>query len=46
MTLRTWTDEELPQGSDEWLDARRGLVTASVVGKLDPSGGLGEKLTA
>lgn len=25
---------ELEQGSDEWLAARRGLVTASVVGKL------------
>jgi hypothetical protein len=23
-----------PQGSDEWLDARRGMVTASVIGSL------------
>lgn len=28
------TYAELTQGSDEWLEARRGLVTASVVGKL------------
>ena len=34
MTLRTWTDEELPQGSDEWLAARCGLVTASTIGRL------------
>ena len=26
--------EELEQGSPEWLEARRGIVTASVVGKL------------
>ena len=28
------TFPEFEQGSDEWFDARRGLVTASVVGKL------------
>ena len=32
MTLTEYPD--LVQGSDEWLEARRGLVTASVVGKL------------
>ncbi|WP_330473795.1 lambda exonuclease family protein [Terrabacter sp. C0L_2] len=32
MTLNILTD--LEQGSDEWLDARRGIVTASTVGKL------------
>lgn len=32
MTLTTHTD--LVQGSDEWLQARLGLVTASVVGQL------------
>jgi hypothetical protein len=32
MTLHT--HPELEQGSPEWLDARRGMVTASVVGKL------------
>lgn len=32
MTLHTYTD--LLQGSDEWLNARRGIVTASVVGQL------------
>ena len=32
MTLHTYP--ELEQGSPEWLDARRGMVTASVVGKL------------
>ena len=31
MTLYTYTD---PQGSDEWLDARRGIITASVIGQL------------
>ena len=30
--LRIWT--ELEQGSESWLQARRGIVTASVVGKL------------
>lgn len=32
MTLTVHTD--LIQGSDEWLDARRGIVTASTVGQL------------
>jgi hypothetical protein len=32
MTLKTYP--ELVQGSDEWLAARRGLVTASTVGQL------------
>ncbi|TDE03434.1 lambda exonuclease family protein [Jiangella asiatica] len=32
MTLHTYAD--LLQGSDEWLEARRGIVTASVVGQL------------
>lgn len=32
MTLRIYRD--LTQGTDEWLEARRGIVTASVVGKL------------
>lgn len=32
MTLHVFTD--LIQGTDEWLEARRGIVTASVVGQL------------
>lgn len=32
MSLKVYTD--LPQGSDEWLEARRGIVTASEVHKL------------
>jgi hypothetical protein len=32
MSLHTYTD--MIQGSDEWLEARRGIVTASVVGQL------------
>ena len=32
MSLRTYPD--LIQGTDEWLDIRRGMVTASVVGQL------------
>jgi hypothetical protein len=32
MTLHEFPD--LPQGSDAWHDARRGMVTASVVGRL------------
>ena len=31
MTLYTYTD---PQGSEEWLDARRGIITASAIGQL------------
>jgi hypothetical protein len=41
LTLRTYTD--LVQGSEEWLAARRGIVTASVVGRLittRPLGGI------
>jgi hypothetical protein len=36
MTLHTF--DELAQGSDEWLDARRGIITASVVGQLITEG--------
>lgn len=32
MPLKTYTD--LVQGTQEWLDARCGIITASVVGKL------------
>lgn len=32
MSLHTYTD--FIQGTDEWLDVRRGIVTASVVGQL------------
>ena len=32
MTLHVY--EDFTQGEDEWLDARRGIVTASVVGQL------------
>lgn len=32
MTLKTY--ENLEQGSEQWLEARRGLVTASTVGQL------------
>lgn len=32
MTLKTYPD--LIQGTDEWLSVRRGIITASVVGKL------------
>lgn len=32
MSLYTYTD--FVQGSDEWLEARRGIVTASVIGQL------------
>ena len=37
MTLTIYND--LEQGSDEWLEARRGIVTASTVGKLLTSTG-------
>jgi hypothetical protein len=36
MTLTTYT--ELEQGTDEWLAARCGIVTASVVGQLITKG--------
>ncbi|MCG7596314.1 YqaJ viral recombinase family protein [Mycobacterium sp. PSTR-4-N] len=32
---------DMPQGSDEWLDIRRGIVTASAVGQLLSIGRLG-----
>jgi YqaJ-like viral recombinase domain. len=32
MTLHEYKD--LEQGSDEWLDARRGMITASTIGRL------------
>ena len=32
MSLKIY--EELEQGTDEWLEARRGIVTASVIGQL------------
>lgn len=32
---------DMPQGSDEWLDVRRGMVTASAVGQLLSIGRLG-----
>ena len=41
MALRTWTEEELPQGSDEWLQARCGVITASTIGKLITVGTIG-----
>lgn len=34
MTLTIYNAEDIPQGSDSWLEARRGIVTASTVGKL------------
>jgi len=37
MTLTTY--DQLEQGSPEWHDQRRGIVTASVVGKLLSAGG-------
>ena len=39
MTLHTW--EELEQGSDEWLDVRAGMVTASTIGRLITVGVVG-----
>lgn len=32
MSLKVW--DQLEQGSDEWCEVRRGIVTASVVGRL------------
>lgn len=56
MTLTIYNAEDIPQGSDAWLEARRGIVTASTVGKLltstgkvannDTSRGLVETLVA
>ncbi|MBM4616348.1 hypothetical protein GS540_17880, partial [Rhodococcus hoagii] len=34
MTATLTTLQDLVQGTDEWLEQRRGIVTASVVGKL------------
>lgn len=39
MTLTIYNAEDIPQGSDAWLEARRGIVTASVAGKLLTSTG-------
>ena len=36
MTVETL---DVVQGSDEWLDARTGLLTASVIGQLITAGG-------
>jgi hypothetical protein len=34
MTLRIYTTDELPQRSEEWLKARAGMATASIIGQL------------
>ena len=34
MTLTIYNAEDIPQGSDAWLEARRGIVTASTIGQL------------
>src|SRR5699024_1678551 len=39
MTLTIYNAADIPQGSDAWLEARRGIVTASTVGKLLTSTG-------
>ena len=39
MTLTIYDAADIPQGSDTWLEARRGIVTASTVGKLLTSTG-------
>lgn len=39
MSLTIYDSESVPQGSDEWLQARAGIVTASTVGKLLTSTG-------
>ena len=39
MTLTIYDAADIPQGSDSWLEARRGIVTASTVGKLLTSTG-------
>ena len=39
--------ERLEQGTDEWLEARRGIITASVVGKLvTPTGKVADNQTS
>ena len=39
MTLTIYNAEDIPQGSDTWLEARRGILTASTIGKLLTSTG-------
>ena len=39
MTLTIYNAEDIPQGSDAWLEARRGIVTASTIGKMLTSTG-------
>ena len=39
MTLTIYDAADIPQGSDAWIEARRGIVTASTVGKLLTSTG-------
>ena len=39
MTLTIYDAADIPQGSDTWLEARRGIITASTVGKLLTSTG-------
>lgn len=39
MTLTIYNAEDIPQGSDAWLEARRGILTASTVGRLLTSTG-------
>ena len=39
MTLTIYDAADIPQGSSQWLEARRGIVTASVAGKLLTSTG-------
>ena len=39
MTLTIYDAADIPQGSDAWLEARRGIITASTVGKLLTSTG-------
>lgn len=39
MTLTIYDAADIPQGGTEWLEARRGIVTASTVGKLLTSTG-------
>lgn len=34
MTLTIYDAADIPQGSDAWLEARRGIVTASTIGQL------------
>src|SRR5699024_7233652 len=34
MTLTIYNAEDIPQGSDAWLEARAGILTASTIGQL------------